>query len=98
MMKGEVGPIAKGTAATRATEFFDLDRTLCLVTRDPARRTLNPYMYSVITRQHMADMAGLRRSAEAGFVATRRRAAMRTRAGSTLINLGQRLLDDSAQG
>jgi hypothetical protein len=47
---------------------------------------VNPYLYR-LTQQHITD---LRRGAEA----SRNTAAMiRSRAGSTLVHLGQRLLD-----
>jgi hypothetical protein len=50
---------------------------------------VNPYLYR-LTQQHIAD---LRRGADA----SRNTAAMiRARAGSTLVHLGQRLLDGPA--
>ena len=55
---------------------------------------MNPYIYSIVTRQHMAY---LRREGQAGVRAAEYRGPFRTRAGSTLINIGQRLLDDAAQ-
>ncbi|HEY1918566.1 MAG TPA: hypothetical protein VGH27_23575 [Streptosporangiaceae bacterium] len=55
---------------------------------------MNPYIYSIAARQHMAF---LRREGQAGVRAAGLRSPIRTRTGSTLINLGQRLLDDSAQ-
>jgi hypothetical protein len=50
-------------------------------------------MYSLV-RAHIDD---LRRTANAGLRTAGSRAAIRTRAGSTLIQIGQRLLDGPAQ-